>query len=36
LEIATRQELFRSVNFQKCQGAEEVLKEIAPRIHANS
>src|SRR4030095_11664421 len=36
MEITTRQELFRSVNFQKCQGAEEVLKEIAPRIHANS
>jgi hypothetical protein len=36
LEIATRQELFRSVNFKKCQGAEEVLKNISPRIHANS
>ena len=36
LEIATRQEIFRSVNFKKCQGAEEVLKNISPRIHANS
>ena len=36
MEITTRQELFRSVNFQKCQGAEEVLKEISPRIHAKS
>ena len=36
LEIATRQEIFRSVNFKKCEGAEEVLKNISPRIHANS
>ena len=36
LEIATRRELFRSVNFKKCQDAEEVLKEISPRIHAKS
>jgi hypothetical protein len=36
LEIATRQELFRSVNFKKCEGAEEVLRNISPRIHANS
>jgi hypothetical protein len=36
MEITTRQELFRSVNFKKCEGAEEALKEISPRIHANS
>lgn len=36
IEITTRQELFRSVNFKKCEEAEEVLKEISPRIHANS
>ena len=36
LEIATRQDLFRSVNFKKCEGAEEVHKEISPRIHAKS
>jgi len=36
MEITTRQELFRSVNFKKCEEAEEALKEISPRIHANS
>lgn len=36
MEVTTRQELFRSVNFKKCEGAEEALKEISPRIHANS
>ena len=36
MEITTRQELFRSVNFKKCEGAEEVLKDISPRVHAHS
>lgn len=36
MEITTRQELFRSINFKKCEGAEEVLKEVSPRIHAHS
>lgn len=36
LEIAIRQEIFRSVNFKKCEGAEEVLKNISSRIHVHS
>jgi len=36
MEITTRQELFRSVNFKKCQGAEEVLRDISPRVHTHS
>ena len=36
LEVATRQELFRSVNFRKCQAAEEILSAIPPHADGNS
>ena len=36
LEVATRQELFRSVNFRRCQAAEEILSAIPPHADGNS
>ncbi len=36
LEIVRRQELFRSVNFRKCQAAEEIMKTFSPRASASS
>jgi hypothetical protein len=35
LEIATRQEIFRSVNFKKCEGAEEILNAISGHVNKN-
>jgi hypothetical protein len=36
LEIATRQEIFRSVNFKKCEGAEEILNAISGHVNKNA
>ena len=36
LEIATRQELFRSVSFRKCQAAEEIIKTFFPHASTSS
>jgi hypothetical protein len=36
LEVVTRQELYRSVNFRNCYGAEEILRTIVPNRGANS
>ena len=36
LEVARRQELFRSVNFRKCQAAEEIMKTLSPRASRSS
>ena len=35
LEIATRQEIFRSVNFKRCEGAEEILNAISGHVNKN-
>jgi hypothetical protein len=36
LEIATRQEIFRSVNFKRCEGAEEILNAISGHVNKNA
>jgi hypothetical protein len=36
LEVARRQELFRSVNFRKCQAAEEIMKTVSPGASRSS
>jgi len=36
LEVARRQELFRSVNFRRCQAAEEIMKTFSPRTSRSS
>ena len=36
LEVARRQELFRSVNFRRCQAAEEIMKTFSPRASRSS
>jgi len=36
LEVAGRQELFRSVNFRKCQAAEEIMKTRSPSASRSS
>jgi hypothetical protein len=36
LEIATRQEIFRSVNFKKCEGGEEILNAISGHVNKNA
>jgi len=36
LEIATRQEIFRSVNFKRCEGAEEILNAISSHVNKNT
>jgi hypothetical protein len=36
LEVARREELFRSVNFRRCQAAEEIMKTFSPRASRSS
>jgi len=36
LEIATQQEIFRSVNFKRCEGAEEILNAISGHVNKNA
>lgn len=36
LEVATHDELIRSVNFRKCQSADAVLKQVSLRTHLDS
>ena len=36
LEVARQQEVFRSVNFRKCQAAEEIMKTLSPRASRSS